>query len=112
MAKQVNTRIHAISLAENKISSLSTSSRLNETFPRLTEIDLGDNLISSWSEVFQLLDAVKNLRILNVTNNRLSLPSKQDTRTYPNITGLILNKLEYNWNDVTSLSLIPELYKF
>lgn len=47
---------------------------LRKALPSLTELDLSDNLIPSWSFVAELAHALPELRTLNLSGNRLALP--------------------------------------
>jgi hypothetical protein len=62
----MNIKLTAICIAQSKISDLSTLHKINETFKHLREIDLEDNLLSSWNDIFNVLDQIKNLRIINI----------------------------------------------
>ena len=58
--------INCVNLANCKISSLNGIETMNAQFPHLTELDLECNLLNSWSQVFQVLDTFKNLKIINI----------------------------------------------
>jgi hypothetical protein len=88
-------------VAQSKVAHLTTLDKIKETFPDLKEIDLEENLFCSWEQIFQVLDELKRLYLINVSNNMLTFPSEaSEHKTYQNITTLVLNKLGYNWKDV------------
>ncbi|CAF0886026.1 unnamed protein product [Brachionus calyciflorus] len=98
-AKERGMKINCISIAQSKISSTHGVDKINEHFPKLIEIELEDNLFYSWSQIFDILDQVKTLKIINISDNILEY-DENDQRTYENITGLIINKMNYDWNNV------------
>lgn len=55
-----------IGLAGCKISEVNGSSKLSLKFPSLVELDLDENLLSVWSQIFTVLSELKNLKIFNV----------------------------------------------
>lgn len=48
---------------------------LQQALPGVAELDLSDNLISSWAFVAELAAALPGLHTLNLSGNRLALPS-------------------------------------
>lgn len=55
-----------IGLARCRVSDVSSSVKLAATFKNLRELDLEENLLGSWSQIFSLLNELKNLKILIV----------------------------------------------
>lgn len=64
MEKKVS--IKCINLAGHKISNLDDIDILAEQFPFIAELDVEMNLLSSWDQVFKILDSLKNLRFINI----------------------------------------------
>lgn len=73
--------------------------------PALRELDLGDNLLSSWERLAALVGQVP-LRVLNVSGNRLLL----DSRPFPavaslsHLTHLIIGEMGYSWQEVEAVA--------
>jgi hypothetical protein len=88
-------------VAQSKVASLKTLPKINQAFPGLKEIDAEENLLSSWAEIFQILDELKNLKLINVSSNILKFPDQNCVlKAYGNIQSLIVNKMGYTWKDV------------
>ena len=98
--------ISCVVLAYSRISSCHQVDLLKTTFPYMKELDIEGNLFSSWSQIFLMLDQLKSLKLLNVSNNLLGLPEMtskfafDEKNVYGNIEHLILNRMEYSWADV------------
>ena len=81
--------------------------------PSLTELDLSENLISSWSFVAELATALPSLRALNLSGNRLALPSLADAAALPSLPGLpglaglqtlVLNGCGVGWEQAVAVA--------
>ena len=80
---------------------------LRGMLPSLTELDLSDNLISSWSFVAELATALPSLRALNLSGNRLALPSLADAAPLPSLAGLqtlVLNGCGVSWEQAVAVA--------
>jgi hypothetical protein len=96
-----NIRLDAISVAQSKIANLTTLPKVSEMFTNLKEIDLEDNLFGSWEDIFKILDELKHLRLINVSNNILKFPDEKSShKRYDKIRCLVINKMGYSWQDV------------
>jgi len=98
--------ISCVVLAYSRISTCHQVDLLKSTFPYMKELDIEGNLFSSWSQIFLILDQLKGLKLLNVSNNLLGLPEEtskfafDEKNVYANIEHLILNRMDYSWPDV------------
>jgi hypothetical protein len=97
-----NIKLNCINLSYNTVSSVSTISKLTQMFPLISELDLENNLLNSWSQIFTVLNELKNIKILNVSNNILPIPetSSNPVQVYSNVNHLVLNRMNYTWADV------------
>ena len=59
-------QLSCVSLANYKISSIDGLGHLAGTFPQIRELELESNLLNSWSQIFQILSSMENLRLINV----------------------------------------------
>ena len=58
--------LERIGLARCRISEVHGSIKLAKVFSNLVELDLEENLLCSWSQIFDVLNAFTKLKILNV----------------------------------------------
>ena len=58
--------VRCVSLADCGVSSIETYPILCDRYPLISELDLGSNLLNSWSQIFTVLDNLKNIKILNL----------------------------------------------
>ena len=59
-------KLNCINLSYNNISNITSTNRLTQVFPLITEMDLEGNLLNSWNQIFGVLNELKNLRLINV----------------------------------------------
>lgn len=98
--------INCVVLAYSKINRVDSLEFLASTFPYMKELDLEGNLLESWFQVFTILEHLKGLKLINLSNNFLSLPEScskfafDEKNVYPNIQHLIINRMNYTWADI------------
>lgn len=63
--------LSTVSLRYQGISSIPADDSLRQRLPHILEIDLAGNLLSDWSDVWNLLDSFPTLRKLNVASNHI-----------------------------------------
>ena len=73
--------------------------------PRLQELDLSANLLSSWEEVGRISAALPALTAINLTGNLLG-PSAPLNAPLSNLSVLILNRTGVRWAQVASPALL------
>jgi len=66
---------------------------------RFTDLDLSMNLLTEWSEIAVIINQMPQLKVLNVSDNRLQMPS-HDISVLCGIQVLYLNRMEYDWSKV------------
>ena len=66
----------------------------------LTDLDLSMNLLTEWSEVAMIINQMPQMKVLNVSDNRLNLPH-QGISVFCDIQVLYLNRMEYDWANVS-----------
>jgi Leucine-rich repeat (LRR) protein len=78
--------------------------------PSLTELDLSENLLSDWKIVAELAAALPSLRALNLSGNRLALPSLADAMPLPSLPSLaglhtlVLNACGVSWEQAVAVA--------
>jgi Leucine-rich repeat (LRR) protein len=85
--------------------------KLAATAPSLKQLDLTDNLISSWSTVAQVCQELPQLQLLNLSLNRLQLPRSLPDTGLQQLRGLqclVLNQCRITWQQVRQLPCILE----
>lgn len=95
--------VHCINLADCNVSSIENIQIVSERFPNVRELDLESNLFNSWSQIFTILNKMKKIKILCLSNNILSTDTLDNAENYSifnNVQHLILNRMDYDWNDV------------
>ncbi|ELU09514.1 hypothetical protein CAPTEDRAFT_44184, partial [Capitella teleta] len=79
----------------------------------IMELDLTDNRLKNWSEVFNLLHCMPRVHFLNLCNNPLLADSLDDITnlpSFPLLTKLILNSTLLTWEAIFKLlGLLPNL---
>ncbi|KAH9509282.1 hypothetical protein Btru_046669 [Bulinus truncatus] len=78
---------------------------------KVRELDLMENNITSWDEVFSIIECIPNLTFLNITKNQLTtnLPDLS-SRTLPCLTHLVLNNTFISWGILLQLlDIFPSL---
>ena len=81
---------------------------MSSAFPRLTELDITGNLFSDWSEVARLAEELCQLKLLNVSHNRLSFAGVPDPApTFATLQTLVLNSTCLQWHQVNHALLVP-----
>ena len=58
--------VKCINLANCNVSSIDNISIVAEKFPYVIELDLESNLFNSWSQIFNILNSLKNIKILSL----------------------------------------------
>lgn len=79
--------------------------------PNLVQLDLTDNLLSSWGSVAQICSELPQLRVLQLSNNRLALPCSMHSggpdavQVLLGLQCLVLNQCSISWQQVRSAVL-------
>ena len=97
--------INQVNLAYCKINESGDLKFLKETFPYMKELDLEGNLFTCWSQIFSILDQLNDLKLINLSNNTMSIPEQSKfsfdvKNVYPNIQHLIINRMNYTWSHI------------
>jgi len=66
----------------------------------ITDLDLSMNLLTKWSDIAMIINQIPQLKVLNVSDNRLQAPC-QGINVLCNIRVLYLNRMEYDWHEVS-----------
>lgn len=77
---------------------------IGKEFPKVREINIGMSLLSTWKEVGTLCSEFPLLTILNLSDNRLALPSESEEdflrNAFSNITYLVMVRLDHDWTEI------------
>ena len=96
-----------ISLKKMGIKGLGESlTNLTEWIPNVLEMDLDDNLLTSWDKLGEICQQLPRLRMLNVSGNRMKLPSdrKAHAQALAKVSHLVLGRMSLTWPDVLCLT--------
>lgn len=86
---------------------------VRESLPQLQELDLSENLLSSWLVLQQLGTAMPSLACVNLTHNFMAMPTPDKLRGTPHnqsLRILVLNKCCLSWSQVVLIQeSVPSL---
>ncbi|DBB11985.1 hypothetical protein WJX82_006869 [Trebouxia sp. C0006] len=95
------------------ISSVGSKQEVRESLPQLQELDLSENLLSSWLVLQQLGTALPSLACVNLTHNLMAMPTPEELRGAPHnqsLRILVLNKCCLSWSQVVLIQeSVPSL---
>lgn len=82
---------------------------------RVRELDLAQNKLENWQEVFQIVEHMPRIEFLNLSKNNLSNPlSKLYVPPITNLRGIVLNGTYLNWDSIDlllgNLPVLEELH--
>lgn len=88
------------------IDSTGAENELTVKCQGVAELDLAQNSLSHWNEIFNILKIMPALNFLNLSFNNLSADitiEKNNCNTYPCLKNLILNATHISWKSVKFL---------
>lgn len=94
------------------ISSVGNEQEVRESLPQLQELDLNENLLSSWLVLQQLGTAMPSLACVNLTHNLMAMPTPEKLRGTPHnqsLCTLILNICCLSWSQVVLIQKSAKL---
>eukprot|EP00878_Enallax_costatus_P024011 GHUV01025598.1.p1 GENE.GHUV01025598.1~~GHUV01025598.1.p1 ORF type:complete len:427 (+),score=132.20 GHUV01025598.1:268-1548(+) len=98
------------------VSHVGPPGALATTAASLTQLDLTDNLVGSWSTVTDICQQLPNLQLLVLSHNKLSLPNSVDEARQqgavqlPGLRCLVMNSCSITWQQVGVVqSYLPNL---
>ncbi|GAB6031710.1 hypothetical protein CHUAL_009459 [Chamberlinius hualienensis] len=93
-----------VGLSAMNVSDPGAPNGIYYTTPRIRELDLSKNLLCSWDDVIAIAKQLQNLKILNLSCNRLILPQNDIDEiaigSFENLEELYLNKMDYSWQQI------------
>ncbi|XP_048656344.1 tubulin-specific chaperone E isoform X1 [Marmota marmota marmota] len=108
--------LQEISLRNCAVSCAGEKGGIARTCPNITRVDVSKNLLSSWDEVIRIADQLKNLVVLDLSENKLQFPSGSPvlTGTFSTLKVLVLNQTGITWAEVLQCApgwpVLEELY--
>lgn len=75
---------------------------IEETCPKIIELDLGRNLLNRWSDVASICSSLKRLKTLKLNGNRMD--SVAENLRFKGITELQLDDTLLSWDEVSTLT--------
>ncbi|KAK3697992.1 hypothetical protein QZH41_014374, partial [Actinostola sp. cb2023] len=78
----------------------------------IINLDLSGNLLCSWEDVAEVVHNLTNLKMLNVSNNRLTMPSDISSLkpSFCYVKELFLNKMKMSWEEISAaVRMFPNL---
>ncbi|CAD7699926.1 unnamed protein product [Ostreobium quekettii] len=103
-------RLRAAVLRGCRVASGGPAGEVARLVPNVEELDLSDNLITSWDVVVQIARQLSRLEVLNLSKNRLSFPESQEPShgsLLECLKTLILKECDNSWGQV--LDLLPHV---
>ncbi|KAF0296185.1 Tubulin-specific chaperone E [Amphibalanus amphitrite] len=76
-----------------------SSQLLGQLCPNIEELDLAENLLSSWAAVAEITRQLPKLRILNISENRLAEPDAALRPAFASLQILMANRQRYTWEE-------------
>ncbi|WIA09989.1 hypothetical protein OEZ85_010201 [Tetradesmus obliquus] len=108
--------LQAARLVGANASHVGPAGALAAAAPNLVQLDLTDNLLSSWGSVAQICSELPQLRVLQLSNNRLALPCSMHSggpdavQVLLGLQCLVLNQCSISWQQVGVLQrCLPNL---
>ncbi|XP_018566591.1 tubulin-specific chaperone E isoform X2 [Anoplophora glabripennis] len=98
--------LEVVNVRLQHVNNIGTPYELNCLCPNIREIDISKNLLSSWTDVFDICSQLKHLFWINVSENILSIPENYKEYIFPNITVLICGYMTLTWEDIIKLSSV------
>ncbi|GAN02016.1 tubulin-specific chaperone E [Mucor ambiguus] len=101
-------QLQDLQLGGNELSQLGEMK-----FPKLTCLNLEDNVINDWSsEINKLSDSLPSLEILYLNDNRIKSIEITTNKMFPNLRFLRIERNSIdNWNSLNDLNKLPNLTK-
>ncbi|XP_020028940.2 tubulin-specific chaperone E isoform X2 [Castor canadensis] len=110
------SKLQEISLRNCAVSCAGEKGRIAEVCPNIRELDLSQNLLSSWDEVIHISSQLKFLEVLNLSENKPEFPldSLSPAETFSRLKVLVLNQTGITWAEVLQYApgwpVLEELY--
>ncbi|XP_052768740.1 tubulin-specific chaperone E-like isoform X1 [Mya arenaria] len=80
--------------------------------PSIVDLDISQNLLSSWQQISEITKQLRKLKSLNVSGNVLEIPDRPGDllENFSHITAVFLNRMGYDWAEVLKCSeMFPRL---
>ncbi|XP_058398966.1 tubulin-specific chaperone E isoform X2 [Diceros bicornis minor] len=109
-------KLEEISLRNLAVNGAGDKGGIAKACPNIRKVDLSRNLLSSWDDVIDIADQLKNLEVLNLSENKLKFPSGSPSLigTFSTLKVLVLNQTGITWAEVLRCAsgwpVLEELY--
>ncbi|GFT76656.1 tubulin-specific chaperone E [Nephila pilipes] len=117
MGKQSNfSQLTDVVLNGMNINGPGNENELAELVPNIRNLDLSQNLISSWEDVNNIVKQLPHLSTLVLSKNRIKVldDGEANQDIYQSLKMIVLNGIAYNWKEILQCSVmwpfIEELY--
>ncbi|CAH1165867.1 unnamed protein product [Phyllotreta striolata] len=98
--------LSSLHIVNVRLQNVSSIGEVGDLCTNIREIDLSKNLLSNWTDVFDMCAQLKHLFWLNLSENLLSMPDSNDKPTFPNVTVLICGFMELEFHQIEAISSI------
>ncbi|CAL1290073.1 unnamed protein product [Larinioides sclopetarius] len=109
MGKQSNFfQLTDIVLSGMLVNGPGQENELRELVPNVRDLDLSQNLLSSWETVNDIVKQLPHLATLVLSKNRLKIFEGDETKQeiYKSLKMLVLNDVAYCWKEVLSCAVL------
>uniref|UniRef100_A0A8C4KU01 Tubulin-specific chaperone E n=1 Tax=Equus asinus TaxID=9793 RepID=A0A8C4KU01_EQUAS len=109
-------KLEDISLRNCAVNGAGDKGGIATACPHIRKVDLSRNLLSSWDDVIDIADQLKDLEVLNLSENKLEFPSCSTSLigTFSALKVLVLNRTGITWAEVLRCApgwpVLEELY--
>lgn len=91
-------------LRDHCVSHAGERGQLAEMVPNIMELDLSQNLLSSWQKLAEITEQLPLLRLLSISDNRLLIPENPEEyrRAFSSLSHLVMARMRYSWSQIIS----------
>ncbi|KAE8738925.1 hypothetical protein FOCC_FOCC015575 [Frankliniella occidentalis] len=96
--------LRVVHLRGEPVNGAGEKNELVSVCPLVTELIISKTLLSSWETVCDITGQLKNLALLDVSDNKIPVPSEEKLEEFAEafkpLSHIIINNLEYDWDEV------------
>lgn len=108
------SKLQVVWLREHQVNAAGAPGELFQLCPRIRELDLSRNLLNNWTTVAEIAVQLQFLRILNVSENQLTIPDDALSlkSSFLSLEHIVVGRMSYSWCDVLICATMwPDILK-